>query len=79
MRSNIKWEVKHREYRLKNSYSDDEEGIMDGVVLLGNVWGYNLFCPIFSHADFIKTTKRLAKDALLACKRCPFEVLLTPF
>ena len=64
---------------LVNSYSDDEEGIMDGVVLLGNVWGCNLFCPIFSHADFIKTTKRLAKDALLACKRCPFEVLLTPF
>ena len=64
---------------LVNSYSDDEEGIMDGVVLLGNVWGCNLFCPIFSHGDFIKTTKRLAKDALLACKRCPFEVLLTPF
>ena len=52
---------------------------MDGVVLLGNVRGCNLFCPYFSHADFIKTTKWLAKDALLACKRCPFEVLLTPF
>ena len=52
---------------------------MDGVVLLGNVWGCNLFCLIFSHTDFIKTTKRLAKDALLACKRCPFEVLLTSF
>ena len=52
---------------------------MDGVVLLGNVLEYNLFCPFFSHADFIKTTKRLVKDALLACKRCPFEVLLTPF
>ncbi|MBF1615771.1 MAG: hypothetical protein HXO43_04580 [Prevotella sp.] len=50
---------------LVNSYSDDEEGIMDGVVLLGNVWGRKLFCPIFSHADFIKTTKRLAKGALL--------------
>ena len=32
---------------------------MDGVVLLGNVRGRNLFCPIFSHADFIKTTKQL--------------------
>ena len=32
-----------------------------------------------SHADFIKTTKQLANNALLACKRCPFEVLLTPF
>ena len=52
---------------------------MDGVVLLGNVLGCNMFCPDFSHVDFIKTTKRLAKDALLACKRCPFEVLLTPF
>ena len=31
------------------------------------------------HADFIKTTKQLANNALLACKRCPFEVLLTPF
>ena len=62
-----------------NSYSDDEEGIMDSVVLLGNVLGCKLFCPIFSYVDFIKTTKRLAKDAHLACKRCPFEVLLTPF
>ena len=62
-----------------NSYSDDDEGIMDSVVLLGNVMGCNMFCPNFSHVDFIKTTKRLAKDALLACKRCPFEVLLTPF
>ena len=52
---------------------------MDSVVLLSNVLGCNLFCPIFSHADFIKTTKWLAKDALLACKRCPFEVLLMPF
>ena len=52
---------------------------MDGVVLLGNVRGCNLFCPIFSYANFKKTTKRLVKDALLACKRCPFEVLLTPF
>ncbi|MFC2437083.1 MAG: hypothetical protein ACFNS5_00835, partial [Prevotella melaninogenica] len=32
-----------------------------------------------SHADFIKTTKQLANNALLACKRCPFEALLTPF
>ena len=52
---------------------------MDGVVLLGNVLGCKLFCPIFSYVDFIKTTKRLVKDAHLACKRCPFEVLLTPF
>ena len=52
---------------------------MDGVVLLGNVLGCKLFCPNFSHVEFIKTTKQLAKDALLACKRCPFEVLLTPF
>ena len=79
MRSNIEWDVKHRGYRLKNSFSGYEEGIMDSVVLFGNVWGCDLFCPIFSHVDFIKTTKRLAKDALLACKRCPFEVLLMPF
>ena len=52
---------------------------MDGVVLLSNVLGCNLLCPNFSHTDLIKTTKQLVKDALLACKRCPFEVLLTPF
>lgn len=66
-----------------NSYSDDEEGIMDDVVLLGNVWGCNLFCPIFSHADFVKTTKRLANNALLDCKRCPLSplsnALLNPY
>ena len=38
---------------------------MDSVVLLGNVLGCKLFCPIFSYVDFIKTTKRLAKGALL--------------
>ena len=42
-------------------------------------WDVIFFCPNFSHVDFIKTTKQLAKDALLTCKRCPFEVLLTPF
>ena len=64
---------------LINCCFDYKGRITDGFFLLCNVWGYNLFCPNFSHADFIKTTKRLAKDALLACKRCPFEVLLTPY
>jgi len=36
-------------------------------------------CPYFSYIDFVKTTNWLAINAQLACKRCPFEVLLTPF
>ena len=36
-------------------------------------------CPFFLHPDFIKTTNYLANNAQLACKRCPSEVLLTPF
>ena len=37
---------------------------MDGVALLGNVLGCNLFCPIFSHADFIKNHSA-AKELLI--------------
>jgi len=37
------------------------------------------FCPYFSYDDFVKTIKRLANNAHLACKRCPFEALLSTF
>ena len=37
------------------------------------------FCPNFSHFEFIKTTKQLTNNALLACKRCPLSPLVTPF
>jgi len=38
-----------------------------------------LFCLIFSHTDFVKSTKRLANNALLTCKRRPLSPLVTPF
>ena len=36
-------------------------------------------CPIFSQLDFQQMLFWLLKDAQLACERCPFEALLTPF
>ena len=38
-----------------------------------------VFCNNISHLLFLLMLNWLLKDALLACKRCPFEVLLTPF
>ena len=40
---------------------------------------HRVFCNNISHPLFLLMLNWLLKDALLACKRCPFEVLLTPF
>ncbi len=45
----------------------------------------NLFPYLLKFVNYFQVTRNqymlfwLLKDAQLACKRCPFEVLLTPF
>ena len=58
----------------EESFKDEPDQVLSRTATGNFVGGEN-----FSHADFIKTTKQLANNALLSCRRCPFEVLLTPF